>query len=428
MDFEVDRTSSQPIYSQLASWIETNITSGEWQPEYKFPGEVELAESLGVSRGSLRKAIGILIEKGLVIQIHGKGTFVGPPIYMQSFAGRLSVFQDLMLMGVPFVTEVMEQRIIPAPEKEARKLDIAPAEAVFFLKRLRRVKGDPLVVQESFFPASRFGGLMGEDFTSTGMVEIVERHYNIILEWTSHTISVAKANVSVANALGLKIGDAVLFTESILYDDTGNKVETGLAWFRPDRFHLKTTTRRAQNEPFYSMLGRTINTGIHTAGADIPPRPIVQSKSGNHLAEFLPLERISINHHAEIWSDAILHAGQLLYATGAAEERYGPAMVTTARQLGPYFVVAPGIAVAHALPQEGVIKPALAMVTLKPSLPFGNAENDPVRLLIAIAAVDTQQHVEALKEIADILSDPPRRRALMHAATSAEAFEILTKK
>lgn len=67
MEFAVDRTSSQPIYNQLASWIETNITSGEWQPEYKFPGEVELAESLGVSRGSLRKAIGILIEKGLVI-------------------------------------------------------------------------------------------------------------------------------------------------------------------------------------------------------------------------------------------------------------------------------------------------------------------------------------------------------------------------
>lgn len=65
---------------------------------------------------------------------------------MQSFAGRLSVFQDLMLMGVPFVTEVLEQRIMPAPDKEARKLEIAPAEAVFFLKRLRRVKGDPLVI------------------------------------------------------------------------------------------------------------------------------------------------------------------------------------------------------------------------------------------------------------------------------------------
>jgi DNA-binding GntR family transcriptional regulator/mannitol/fructose-specific phosphotransferase system IIA component (Ntr-type) len=428
MDFEVDRTSSQPIYNQLASWIESNITSGEWQPEYKFPGEVDLAESLGVSRGSLRKAISILIEKGLVVQIHGKGTFVGPPVYLQSFAGRLSVYQDLMLMGVTFVTEVLEQRIIPAPEKAAHMLDISPAEAVFFLKRMRRVKGDPLVVQESFFPASRFGGLMGEDFSKTGMVETVERHYNITLEWTSHTISVAKANASVANLLGLKIGDAVLFTESILFDDAGNKVETGLAWFRPDRFRLKTNTRRAQNEPFYSMLGRTITTSSHPAGLDVTPHQINRTESARRLAEFLPVERISINHHAETWQDAIIHAGLLLYTTGATEERYGPAMVMTARQLGPYFVVAPGIAVSHALPQEGVITPALALVTLQPSLAFGNSENDPVRLLIAIAAVDTQQHVEALKEIADVLSDPIRKKALIQAATPAEAFEILTKK
>jgi DNA-binding GntR family transcriptional regulator/mannitol/fructose-specific phosphotransferase system IIA component (Ntr-type) len=428
MEFAVDRTSSQPIYNQLASWIESNITSGEWQPEFKFPGEVELAESLGVSRGSLRKAIGILIEKGLVVQIHGKGTFVGPPVYMQSFAGRLSVYQDLMLMGVPFITEVLEQRIMPAPDKEAHMLDISPAEAVFFLKRLRKVKGDPLVVQESFFPAVHFGGLMGEDFSRTGMVEIVERRYNIILEWTSHTISVAKANASVAGLLGLKIGDPVLFTESVLYDEIGNKVEAGLAWFRPDRFRLKTTTRRAQNEPFYSMLGRTVNTGYHPAGTEVPTRPLSNKNAVHRLGELLPLERISINHHAENWSEAILHAGRLLHATGATEERYGLAMVTTARQLGPYFVVAPGIAVAHALPQEGVIKPALALVTLQPSLPFGNSENDPVRLLIAIAAVDTQQHVEALKEIADVLSDPVRRKALMQASTPLAAFDILTKK
>jgi PTS system ascorbate-specific IIA component len=176
------------------------------------------------------------------------------------------------------------------------------------------------------------------------------------------------------------------------------------------------------------MLGRTVNSNLRMAGSEAPTRPLSSSNVVHRLAELMPLERISINHQAENWSEAILHAGRLLHATGATEERYGSAMVTTARQLGPYFVVAPGIAVAHALPQEGVIKPALALVTLQPLLPFGNMENDPVRLLIAIAAVDTQQHVEALKEIADVLSDPTRRKALMQAATPAEAFDILTKK
>jgi len=428
MHFEVDRTSSQPIYSQLASWIETTINSGDWQTEFKFPGEVELAKSLGVSRGSLRKAISILIEKGLVVQIHGKGTFVGQPENDQSFAGRLSVYQDLMLLGIPFSTEVLEQRIMPAPDKQARMLDISPAEAVFYLKRLRRVKGEPLVVQESFIAASRFGGLVEEDFTHAGMVETIEKHYGIILEWTTNTISVARATSGIASLLGLKIGAPVLFTESILYDDAGNKVETGLSWFRPDRFRLKTTTRRAQNEPFYSMLGRTANLNGRQASSEASTRPLSQIKGGSRLAEFLPMERISINFHSDNWSEAVLQAGRLLSDSGVAEERYGQAMVNTARQLGPYFVVAPGIAVAHAFPSEGVLKPALALVTLQPPLPFGNAENDPVRLLIAIAAVDTNQHVEALKEIADVLSDPERQRSLMQASTVLEAFNVLTKK
>jgi DNA-binding GntR family transcriptional regulator/mannitol/fructose-specific phosphotransferase system IIA component (Ntr-type) len=420
MQFSVDRNSSQPIYSQLAAWIETRINTGEWDADFKFPGEVELADSLGVSRGSLRKAMAILIDKGLVVQIHGKGTFAGHPMEDTAFTGRLSIYQDLMLMGLPFTTTVLEQRIMPAPEKQARELDISPAEAVFYLKRLRYVKGAPLVVQESFFTAARFGGLMGEDFTHAGMVETVERHYGITLEWASNTVSVARATTSIAHLLEIKVGDPVLLSETVMFDDTGNKVETGYSWFRPEKFRLKTTIRRAQNEPFYSMLDRSTN---HPASSEAPTRPL---SSPSRLAKFLPLERILVDYHAATWTDAILRAGQLLATTGVAEERYGQAMVNTARQLGPYFVVSPGIAVAHALPSDGVITPALALVTLRPPVPFGHTENDPVRLLIAIAAVDANQHVEALKDVAEVLSDPDRRQRLMLAADRQEAFDILT--
>lgn len=428
MYFQIDRTSSHPIYSQLASWIETKINSGEWQTEFKFPGEVELAQSLGVSRGSLRKAISILIKKGLIVQIHGKGTFVGHPTTEHPYSGRLSVFQELHLLGVPFTTEVLEQRIMPSPEKEARKLCISPAEAILYLKRLNRVNGDPLVVQESFIPAARFGGLVSEDFTQMGIVETIEKYYGITLEWTSNTISVARATTAVADLLDLKVGEPVLLTESILFDNAGNRIETGISWYRPDRFKLKTSTRRAQIEPFYSMLHRKTNPKSQKVSAG-PLSPLQSDlKTDSRLAEFLPLERISINFQADDWQGAVLQAGHLLFASGAAEERYGQAMVNTANRLGPYFVVAPGIAVAHALPSEGVLKPALSLISLNPTLPFGHSENDPVRLLIAIAAVDTSQHVEALKEIADVLSDPIRQKALMAAESSREAFEILTRK
>ncbi len=427
MEFKIDRTSSQPLYSQLAAWIEARINSGELKPDEKLPGEVELAESIGVSRGSLRKAISLLIERGLVLQIHGKGTFVGQPVNEQPYAGRLSVYQDLLLSGVPFTTEILEKRIMPVPEREARILQIAPAEAVFYLKRLRRIQDEPVVVHESFFPASRFGGLIKEDFEYLGMVETVERRYGITLGWTVNTISVARANSMIAGLLGLMTGDSVLLSESELFDETGTRIETGLTWFRPDKFKLKTTVRRAQNEPFYSLLGRSSYGVSRPASSEMPTRPITQMPNSPGLDHYLPVERIRVNYTAENWADAVLMAGRLLFSTGMVEESYGQAMVNTARQLGPYIVVAPGIAVAHALPSEGVIKPALALVTLKPPVRFGSAENDPVRLLIAIAALDTRQHVDALRDIAEVLFDPGRRNALMQAVSPDEAFDILMK-
>ena len=157
--YEVDKSSAVPIYAQLASWLEAKITTGEWQPDYRLPGEVELAKQLGVSRGSLRKAIAMLLSRNLLVQVHGRGTFVSPFIFEHSWAGRLvGVSEELMLAGIPFETRVLEQKLIQAPPKEAARLDILPGQEVIFLKRLRLVENDPLVLQESYFRADLYPG------------------------------------------------------------------------------------------------------------------------------------------------------------------------------------------------------------------------------------------------------------------------------
>ena len=106
--FNVDKENAVPIYTQLSNWLEAKVTTGEWPPNYRLPGEIELAKQLGVSRGTLRKAISQLIKKNLLVQIHGRGTFVSPFIVEQPWAGRLmGVYEELMLMGIPFTTEIL---------------------------------------------------------------------------------------------------------------------------------------------------------------------------------------------------------------------------------------------------------------------------------------------------------------------------------
>jgi len=95
------------------------------------------------------------------------------------------------------------------------------------------------------------------------------------------------------------------------------------------------------------------------------------------------------------------------------------------RQLGPYIVIAPGVALPHARPEDGVLKPCLALVTLDPPMAFGNPNYDPVRLVFAIGAVDAYQHIDALRSFATLLSETSNLEALLKAQTVEEILRIL---
>lgn len=426
--FEVDKSSAVPLYIQIASWIEAKITTGEWPPNYRLSGEVDLARQFGVSRGSLRKAIALLISRNLLVQIHGRGTFVSPFIFEQSWAGRLTgVSEELMLLGIPFVTEVLNNQVIPAQQKEAQALGLEPGEPVVFLQRLHRVHDYPIVLHESFFPASKYSDLLSADFTKESLMETIERLYNIRLSWASHTIAVIRANARVASHLEVNIGSPVLYDEHSIYDSNNNIVQLSKGWFRSDHFRLKTVVRRGPNEPFYSALSQIgAESESDQPAATAKMSPFLVTEKLPSLMELLPLERIALKVKVSSWEEAIRMVGQLLVNTGGVEPRYIDAMIRTAKQLGPYIVVAPGVAMPHALPQDGVCHPCLALATLDPPIVFGNPNNDPVKVVLAIGAVDTTQHINALRDFARTLSNAANIEALHKAKSKNEVMQILS--
>jgi PTS system ascorbate-specific IIA component len=101
-------------------------------------------------------------------------------------------------------------------------------------------------------------------------------------------------------------------------------------------------------------------------------------------------------------------------------------MVATVEQLGPYIVIAPGIALAHSRPSPAVLRAGLSLVTHLEPVPFGHRENDPVRLVVGLAALDEEGHVTALSTLAEFLSDEGRREALITAA-DAEAVARMVR-
>ena len=144
-----------------------------------------------------------------------------------------------------------------------------------------------------------------------------------------------------------------------------------------------------------------------------------------NLRELLTRERIATNVQVDHWEDAVRAVGRLMVDTGAVEERYIDGMINTAKELGPYIVIAPGLALPHSRPEDGVLEPCMALITIEPPTEFGNPDNDPVDLVIAFGAVDTEQHVEALRDMATILSEPGNLDALRAADTEEEILKVM---
>ena len=135
-----------------------------------------------------------------------------------------------------------------------------------------------------------------------------------------------------------------------------------------------------------------------------------QTDSANRtlrLASLLTDETVRARVHVVSWQEAVDRVGGLLVGAGAVELRYIEAMKLVLREMGPYAVIAPGVVLLYARPEDGVRRPCLALMTLATPVPFGHSQNDPVDLVVALGAVDKQAHVVALQELARLLMDQP---------------------
>lgn len=121
---------------------------------------------------------------------------------------------------------------------------------------------------------------------------------------------------------------------------------------------------------------------------------------------------------------AIQLSGDLLVSSGRVTPVYVDEMVEVLETHGPYFVIAPGIALAHSKPSEAVISTGLSLITLAEPVIFENVANDPVRLVIGMCATDHDSHIEILAELAALLSDEPTVKSLLNAVDTEQIREL----
>lgn len=137
------------------------------------------------------------------------------------------------------------------------------------------------------------------------------------------------------------------------------------------------------------------------------------------LQDLLSEDNVSFHYPAETWEDVIRHGGQLMVDAGFTEPTYTEAMIDVVRDMGPYIVLAPGLAMPHARPEMGAKQVGTALVTLEKPIDFGSPENDPVSVAVFLCAPNKEEHIQLLTDIATLFED----EEFLDAAVNLESIE-----
>jgi ascorbate PTS system EIIA or EIIAB component len=139
----------------------------------------------------------------------------------------------------------------------------------------------------------------------------------------------------------------------------------------------------------------------------------------------LPADTVILGAEVANWQDAVRLAGTALSRAGIAKPEYAGEMIRMIEEHGPYVVIAPGLALAHARPGPEVLTDGIAIVTLSTPVNFGHPYNDPVSVVLALAVASGDAHIALVAELANIFNDSSAVQDLAAATSVDEVRRIM---
>jgi DNA-binding GntR family transcriptional regulator len=238
LPIRVDRNSPVPLYFQVAQHLEQMIESGELPMGTRLENEIDLADQLGLSRQTMRRAIEYLVGRGLLLRKRGIGTQV-----VQAKVTRevelTSLYDDLAKTGRDPSTTVVSFSTEPAPDALAAELGLAAGTPVYVFERLRFAGAEPLALMRNHVP-EHLMRLSAADLEAQGLYNLF-RANGISMRIARQSIGARAATAAEARALGERKGAPLLTMERSAYDEQGRAVEHGRHVYRASRYSFDLT-------------------------------------------------------------------------------------------------------------------------------------------------------------------------------------------
>ena len=236
----IRRDSPVPFYFQLSELLEQEVTSGRWEPGFRLPSEPELCRSFGLSRTTIRQALGRLEQEGLIERRKGQGTFVcesRPRSWLLQSSGGF--FQEEVERGGRMVTSVVLRSVTrgPLPPWAMSALGLGGAEGAT-LERVRSIDGLVAMYNVNHLPPGVAELVLPLEDPNESLYQRLQDRAGIEAAGGRRVAEAVRAEDQLARLLELPIGSPVLFIESVTWDRNLRPFDCYQTWLRTDRMKI----------------------------------------------------------------------------------------------------------------------------------------------------------------------------------------------
>lgn len=236
MSLSDTRLLARPLYLQVRDILVQKIIGGDWKPGSSLPNETLLAQQLGISIGTVRKALDMMESEHIVTRRQGRGTFVNDysqdPILFSSFISGDGKAISCNERGKQVSREA-------ANHEEAFRLGIATGDEVIRVERIRVHRGQPFLTEVCLLPARLFKSLP-DDMTTYRLSALAQRN-SIIVGNANEEVSLTAASPSDALDLNVDEGTPLIALDRVIHSEGGHRLEwrRGRCFLRNERFVVR---------------------------------------------------------------------------------------------------------------------------------------------------------------------------------------------
>ncbi len=235
---------SLPRYFQIYEALKSQMANGTYPPASRLPSESALALRFGVTRMTVRQALGKLHAEGLILTRRGIGTFTALARFERQATRLTDLHEDLLERGHKPSSRVLTIRTGAFPPDLAERLGLPPGEPMLQVSRLRLADGEPVAVNNAYLRHTLCPGLEQEDFREVALYALLEHRYALALGHAEQRVQAVLAAGAHATLLGVRRGSPLLHIERLTFLKDGRALGLTEGYYRADRYVLHSVVYR----------------------------------------------------------------------------------------------------------------------------------------------------------------------------------------